>query len=121
MVKCILHLVFKRVLELQGANQDEPKRLSAWLSAIFSRRICEVAPVGADFVLLLNGLIGLSNMDKLEKGFLEFATSLLHKLYMDLTMRILPRVIGTNHLFSYVVCKIRTEYFREGPRMSPWS
>lgn len=75
-----------------------------------------MAPVGADFVLLLNRLIGLSNVDKLEKGFLEFATSLLQKLYMDLTMCILPRVIGTNRLSSYVVFKIRTILLREGPK-----
>ncbi|KAG0556564.1 hypothetical protein KC19_11G062900 [Ceratodon purpureus] len=79
---------------LEGANQEETKKLSTWLSSILSRRICEVAPVGADFVLLLNRLIGISNMDKLEKGFSEFAATLLHKFYMDLTIRILPRVIG---------------------------
>lgn len=84
----------KRVLNLQGVNQEEPKRLSAWLSAILSRRICELAPVGTGLVVLLNRLIGLSNTDRLEKGFLEFATSLLQRLYMDLSMHILPRIIG---------------------------
>ena len=72
-----------------------------------------MAPVGADFVVLLNRLIQISNTDKLEKVFLECATSLLQKLYMDFTMRILPRVIGTKRLHLYVVCTFRTKYLRE--------
>jgi len=84
----------KRVLKLQGVNQEEPKRLSAWLSAILSRRICELAPVGTGLVILLNRLAGVAHSDSLEKGSLEFSTALLQRLYMDLSMRILPRVIG---------------------------
>jgi hypothetical protein len=110
LVKFVLHLIVERVLKLQGANQEEPRRLFEWLSAILSRRICEMSPVGADLVLLLNRLIGLSNTDKLEKGFLEFATSLLQKIYTDLTMRILPRIIGTKRMWS------ATNHLREGTK-----
>uniref|UniRef100_A0A7I4BIE9 Uncharacterized protein n=1 Tax=Physcomitrium patens TaxID=3218 RepID=A0A7I4BIE9_PHYPA len=85
---------------LESVTQEEPKKLSAWLSAILSRRICEVAPVGADLVLLLNQLIGLSSTDRLEGGFLEIATSLLQGLYLDLTRHTLPRVIGTEQIIG---------------------
>lgn len=98
-----LGLVDQRFLKLQSVTQEEPKKLSAWLSAILSRRICEVAPVGADLVLLLNQLIGLSSTDRLEGGFLEIATSLLQGLYLDLTRHTLPRVIGTNDSSFHIV------------------
>lgn len=63
-----------------------------WLSAILSRRICELAPVGTSLVVLLYRLV--TKKDELEKGLLEVATSLLQRLHMDLSLRILPRVLG---------------------------
>ncbi len=78
---------------LVGVSLQEPT-LSAWLCALFSWRLSELAPVGADVVLLLNHLIDASSLDEATQHLSDVSDLLLHMLCRDLTKGVLRRVLG---------------------------
>lgn len=83
---------------LQGITPEEPGNIWVWLHAIISRRLSELATVGADLVLLLSRLIQPSKTDGVAKQLSSFATFILEVLYRELSKCLLSRVIGTYSL-----------------------
>ena len=81
---------------LQGITPEEHGNIWVWLHAIISRRLSELATVGADLVVLLSRLIQPSKTDGVAKQLSSFATLILEVLYRELSKCLLSRVIGTH-------------------------